>query len=940
MQLFLTFSHIAAGPDAAASVGVPGLLALPGQAAGQLRVPANNASFPVPPWATGVDLASSIDFVLSTAPYNGKQTGITFSATATLSSASKSSIVRQAFDTLRAGSATNINLNFNVFVPLFSTNPTYLTLSLSESGTFSLSNNLQCSRYQLDLAVSAQSTITLSTQLLVSLKQTTQPLAVDLSANWQAGSSTTFTGALKNTWNNAFGLSWLSISSATVTLVVGPAVAINKLSLDGSASVKFANSSSPARISTKLSTTGDFLLSVSNLPIGNTLAALFSAVAGGSQPEILSGVAVQGTAAFSVATYNAGSVKKGFTLNAEVTLTSTSNLVYKAAQVLQASPSGTSFSLALFIPIFGPQPIQDIQLDFTQSGHIALTKSVSIDSYTIDVSVSQSVSVTLSASIAVTASQQGQSAVFTVSATWSEGQSDVQFSGTLQSGSWEHPFGLSWLTITSASLTFVVGTSRNVDKFDISAAASVTFSQSSVSADVDINNNGDARLSVNNIPINNLVLPYIDITGQSPPTFMAGVMLDQATVSFTVSTYSDGRFQKGFTLEAKATLLGGQQLTKAAQVIVPSASSLKFDLALFIPIFSANPEYFSLVVGETGDFPLTQNIHCESVKLSFDNSNRNAKIAITTDLSIILAQQNNQPVVFEISGQWNENTDVSFSGALQGAWSAPFGLAWLQITSASISVDIGEATLRSLSIAAAATITLDKQPQQVSVSLTLAENFKDFTLAAEVHASWKLPGIVEGLLHKDFPVLSNLVHNSKVSLSVTLSSYNHGSVKSGLTIGAQGTYRDIKSYYCLLTECVATVVGGLLGQISGISRKNLGSLNFNLALNIPIFSTDPADVSITLEVDDEIAITPHFFYEGVKFELEVAPLSVALDTEFLATFTANPPLKFDIGGKIAQDGTALFTGEMIGTNSSLLLPSLTKDLLQRYLDKCLRIQGL
>ena len=106
--------------------------------------------------------------------------------------------------------------------------------------------------------------------------------------------------------------------------------------------------------------------------------------------------------------------------------------------------------------------------------------------------------------------------------------------------------------------------------------------------------------------------------------------------------------------------------------------------------------------------------------------------------------------------------------------------------------------------------------------------------------------------------------------------------------------------------------GGLLNQVSGLTRQNIGDIVFEISLNIPVFSTNPADVSVALIYDEQIPITPTFFYEGIQFELDTVPLAVSVETTFLATFKRNPALTFNIGAEVKADGTALFNGEMIG----------------------------
>lgn len=83
-------------------------------------------------------------------------------------------------------------------------------------------------------------------------------------------------------------------------------------------------------------------------------------------------------------------------------------------------------------------------------------------------------------------------------------------------------------------------------------------------------------------------------------------------------------------------------------------------------------------------------------------------------------------------------------------------------------------------------------------------------------------------------------------------------------------------------------------------------------MNIPLFTSDPLDLAISLEVDSEIRLTRSFYYEKLGLEVDAFPLAISADSEFKATFTKNPPLLFDIDGKFSSDGSVTLTGEMIG----------------------------
>jgi hypothetical protein len=59
-------------------------------------------------------------------------------------------------------------------------------------------------------------------------------------------------------------------------------------------------------------------------------------------------------------------------------------------------------------------------------------------------------------------------------------------------------------------------------------------------------------------------------------------------------------------------------------------------------------------------------------------------------------------------------------------------------------------------------------------------------------------------------------------------------------------------------------------------------------LNIPLFTANPLDLSVTLELDSEIAITEDFFYEKLVLEVDALPLAVSVDTEFKVRLRHRP----------------------------------------------------
>lgn len=83
-------------------------------------------------------------------------------------------------------------------------------------------------------------------------------------------------------------------------------------------------------------------------------------------------------------------------------------------------------------------------------------------------------------------------------------------------------------------------------------------------------------------------------------------------------------------------------------------------------------------------------------------------------------------------------------------------------------------------------------------------------------------------------------------------------------------------------------------------------------MNVPLFTSAPLDLALTVELDSEVQLTDHFYYEKLKLEIDAFPLAIEADSEFKATFSKNPDLLFDVSGRFSTDGSVILTGEMIG----------------------------
>jgi hypothetical protein len=267
---------------------------------------------PAPSFLGGVKAAEQLSIVLSTFNYNSYPAGLSVSSTSVLLTPA-SNVLAHALATLHSA-ASAATFGTSLFVPLYSANPTYIDLALTEQGNFALTSNIECSAYKLTVSVSAATSFSLSTNLAITLRNQPQPVSFSASALWKANTTVSFSGTLTSaTWDHPFGLGWISIQGASVGFDVNPSATTDKLSISGTAVYSFApGARSPFALLVLGS--GDFSLAASGLPVGS-VGSLYSAVTGTSTPGIVNGIALNGLVGFSLASFTSGSVTQGLTVN-------------------------------------------------------------------------------------------------------------------------------------------------------------------------------------------------------------------------------------------------------------------------------------------------------------------------------------------------------------------------------------------------------------------------------------------------------------------------------------------------------------------------------------------------------------------------------------------------------------------------------------------------
>eukprot|EP01125_Pyxidicula_operculata_P021335 TRINITY_DN8162_c0_g1_i1.p1 TRINITY_DN8162_c0_g1~~TRINITY_DN8162_c0_g1_i1.p1 ORF type:complete len:1221 (+),score=341.94 TRINITY_DN8162_c0_g1_i1:146-3808(+) len=796
-------------------------------------------------------------------------------------------------------SINSIETSGSLYIPVFSSNPLDITLTLDYKGVIPLSKHLQINDFQFNVQVPEQISITVHAQSnLVGTDNQPEVINYALTGSFDTSSNTLkLSGTMQGAWSHPLGLKWLDINSAQAQLVLGNPNS-QVISMTAQGTVSFA-SGGPVTIVFSISGSefNDVLISMQNIPLSKDIQKIYTDLTG-KQAASLQQISVTGTGSITIATYNTGSAQEGLTFEVDATVVKGGN-VAKAIQAFEGStdPSTFKYVATLFVPVFGPQA--GIDLSLTETGTFSVTKHTICNGYSLVFDVDQDSQFDFSASLQ-TKVGDGQTLSVTASAQWEVGAEELTFKGQLTSP-WIAPFGLSWMNLNTATFQLSLGSQFSIS---LSGAATLEFAPAQpASAIVSIggDNLQNVLFALQNIPVDGLTfgLMSLYVMGDANPPSQFNDFVAKGTASIAISTYDAPQGREGFTLEVDVALVdNGSDIYKAASVFSNNPSQYTYDMMLFIPVFTPNTGSLELSFKETGPIKINSALEVESYGLDVQLGNTNS-ISVNADVQVTLKKQP-EPVDFSISAAFVAGQSLSFTGQMTSTWDHPFGVNWMNITSANLnlilSVPVG---LQSFSIGGNAEFFWGQSTGTAGIEFTVSNDFTDVTLTATVEDKWTLHEIAKSVAGSGVSDLINdVTQTGDVSLSVSLSTCDCAGAQEGLTVSVQGT-----------------VTGQLLDHMKKAAywwNKDLANSQFAVFMNIPIFSTDPLGISLSFSLTENITLSKHYTFQGCTFSFDLNPLQVSLDTRILAQFNKNPPLEFEVSGSFGVDNGVLLWGAMTG----------------------------
>lgn len=592
-------------------------------------------------------------------------------------------------------------------------------------------------------------------------------------------------------------------------------------------------------------------------------------------PRWLSEITASQTVEFVICTASGSTLgKQGVTLEADVTIIN--GTLLEAIKRLKPSATGLDVDASLYIPMFGGDP-SDISMDLKATGgSYSLSKNIEVVSLEIDVTLPESIEII--AGLQITLHPNGQEEV--VSATVS---ANFVNSGTFTlegdiTSNWSHPFGIKWLTITSAECK-IVFQGLSLQSLSINAVGSVTWSPRQANFIISISGDDleDILLAAENIPCDKTVdRVYSDITGKSIPQILKEVQLT-GNADFAISTYDGPQFQKGFTFEIDATVTQGN-IIKAIQHLVKNVTSTTwtYDFSLYVTIFGGSPDRIEAALVENGPYQVTKSISGNEFVLDLNLNTENPQLTLTADLTAKV--RGNQTVQFQayadVSGG---NEQVEFKGTLQSDWVAPLGQKWITIkTGGDIDLVLGGDDYGQLSIHADCLVDFYSTTQPVTVDGQIGgEDLADdyFKLSNFPVTKQTITLMYQHVFHKTPPAILNEM-NPQGTAMISLSTYD-GPVQEGFTF-----------------ETVVTITdNGDLWKASKYLNPNPSQLNFDFYFYAGHLFSENWEVDIKLTEQGAFKMTKTITCESysMNFDLSDAPdIQLAVDLSIVVKRQPDP----------------------------------------------------
>eukprot|EP00823_Brevimastigomonas_motovehiculus_P006818 TRINITY_DN579_c0_g3_i1.p1 TRINITY_DN579_c0_g3~~TRINITY_DN579_c0_g3_i1.p1 ORF type:complete len:1178 (+),score=392.53 TRINITY_DN579_c0_g3_i1:62-3595(+) len=558
---------------------------------------------------------------------------------------------------------------------------------------FTATDNINAASLALIVrGLGAPSTVSLSVSATISATfEQNSAVTFFAKGDWSASANAiNFAGGLQSPWVKPFKADWLTISDAQLacTVQLSKPVALSVFKITGTAAMVFGKWQVGATFSADTASNfQQFQLVLSNTvhgPNSLSLDSVLQTVLHDTSATSLTDLQLLDTQLTLALSNFDGQYKKGLTISTQVHVVGT--YLNSLLKVLSKGLADITFKFDMFIPVFSTPKKADIHFALT-APQISVSDTVKFVDISLDLAVSPSPAVSLSAGLSVL--MKDNWVTFGVATTWSLDSKTLTFTGGLRS-TWPTPFGVKWLTITTAQVDMSMALSNPaiLSSLIINGAGTITFPSYTLDCSFTVsfaNNFKDwsVKLSVKLRSIGDVVRMALSLPA-SKALSLDDVRLSTLDVTLAISSYAynDGSLNigRGLTLAATAAITSGSALAKRMAAITGTQTDVRVEM--IIPIFDKipGPEGLTFQIA-VDNVPIKTNIILKTVQLSLTVSTPTT-ISVAASLSVLFKHNAPNWLTFAVEGGIDTSAIITLKGAMVGTWQNVFGLKGISITNA------------------------------------------------------------------------------------------------------------------------------------------------------------------------------------------------------------------------------------------------------------------
>jgi len=631
-------------------------------------------------------ISGDVNFVLAT--YNGQyMEGFTISGNVDVSQTGAISEAIRAVQTPQSWT-----YQFQLYVPLFSTQPEDINFYLIETGPIPLTQTLTMKGYEIQFDLNPVPSVLLSTT--INWVTQTENILWGASAKVTVGNNQdtlALAGSMEGTWNHPWGLKWLSLTNVQASLTLSNAD-VQAFSFQGIANISFG-ALNGATVNIIIPGPDFSQFSFSLTVFISDMSVFLKEVSPGDVKIVKQFSQASLTGTLIVSTFPHDNVQAGITVGGNVLLLPTGSV---GAAINSFEPnSPLYFTVNLVLPIFSQEP-WDIDFSLTEQGTYQLTKSITINSVEVSFEISSTPSVSIFADSIV--KWKSNPTPFHIVFGGDINADDIAFSvmGFIQ-GNWLPYPDIQWVTATSAAavLTFA---DNELQTFSINGTCNITAIGNTAVTFVlyTANDFFDSYIELETYSILNLGQFIKAVSNITIPPVFDNLIYVTNDFEIILSTFDDGDIRAGLTFQDTVTING--KLLEQLKIFdqFGDVKSATYGVGITVPVFPEDSLNFDIELNTDQPIRIKENMLMTHLDLLIETNVADIELEFAVNTTLLVNFTDNPELEFDVAGSFGDEGTLSIYGDMLGTWDNMFGIKGVDISNVVIGIGFNPALCTTL----------------------------------------------------------------------------------------------------------------------------------------------------------------------------------------------------------------------------------------------------